>query len=513
MISRPSDIRLPTGNRPGFFHSVSLPTLLAATIGIALLAIRIRYAQQLAQVSSTLSPVLLAAGCVLLLYAIGQVVSRLFTLGPRRSSIMGRETVLLPREGIVFMFILLTLAAGALIGRSNLLMLVFALMAGPFVLNGVVVSMMLKKIEVSRLVPERTMAGQPMSVQIEIKNRKRFLSSRLIAVHDRISNAHETLDPGVLFVCVPPGQERRGTYTTHLMQRGVYSFGPIYIASRFPLGLGERGRTANVGHQVIVHPRIGILNSRWRHQLRQGTELVEGQRGRSGIFEDEFHRIREFRSGDNPRAIHWRTSARRNELMVREFEQNRDQNICVILDLSSAKTVASETERSAGDLRELAISFAGTVCCEHIRDTRDSRIGFFIAGQSVNAIDGPTTGATLDAIMDSLAGAQSGDTDHLDELLSASAAVRSTGARSLLITSRPDEAVDRIHKLSTSSDRSLVLSYETLNSIQVIKMDLETLTECFTLTDLAGRGKPQNSATSVERSRNQLPNVVAAEAV
>ena len=475
MNARPSQTRLPTGNRAGFFHTISLPTFLSILIGSGCLLTAFRYAEEMADISSTIRPLLLSSGVILLLYAVGQILTRLFSIRPRRTTLMGREIVLLPREGMVFLVILLTLAAGALIGRSNLLMLVFALMAGPFVLNGVVVSLMLKRIHVSRKLPERILAGQPMSVQIEIDNQKRFFSSRLIAVHDRISNAHETLDPGILFVCVPPGERRRGTYTTHLMRRGVYEFGPIYIASRFPLGLGERGRSANVSHKVIVHPRIGTLNSQWRNQLRQGTELVEGQRGRSGIFEDEFHRIREFRAGDNPRAIHWRTSARKNELMVREFEQNRDQNICVMLDLSSDKTMSA-------DVIELAISFVGTVCCEHIRDTRDSRIGCFIGGEQLDEIDGTTSGEALDAIMDSLAQVTPTTKEQLDDLLRVSASVRSTGARSLLITPRPQLAAERIRSLTTSSDRSLVMSYETLNAIQIVDMDIETLVSCFTLT-------------------------------
>jgi len=46
----------------------------------------------------------------------------------------------------------------------------------------------------------------------------------------------------------------------------------------------------------------------------------------------EIHGVRSYRSGDNPRLIHWRTSARRGELMVRELEDVPSDNLLVIVD-------------------------------------------------------------------------------------------------------------------------------------------------------------------------------------
>ena len=496
----PSTVRLPTGHQAGFLHSVSLSTILPGLLGAALLMARFRYVRILETLSPTLPNLLMALGVFLLVYSVMQGVWR--QLSRRRgSSLMGREIVLLPREGMIFMLILLTLAAGALIGRSNLLMLVFALMAGPFVLNGLIVSLMLKRVRVYRRLPKRAMAGQPMSVQIETQNRKRLLSSRLIAVHDHISNDREALDPGVLFVCIPPNQSRRGTYTARLMQRGVYNFGPIYIASRFPLGLGERGRTANVSDSVIVHPRIGHLTLNWRQSFFQGTELVDRQRGRAGVFEDEFHRIREFRSGDNPRAIHWRTSARKNELMVREFEQNRDQNLCIMLDLFSDKPLPAEQS-------ELAISFVATVCCEHIRLTRDSRIGLFVAGDKNYSIDGPSVRATMEIILDSLAKVAIADSDQFEELLKLSAAIRNTNSRPILITTRPEYVSSRIQELSQAADPDHLIGYETLQSIRVVDSKPASLLRFFSLSRL----QPAETSGRIDDATNGSSSSATADA-
>ena len=66
------------------------------------------------------------------------------------------------REGLVYLAIMMTVFVGALLGRSNLLLLVFGLLAGPFVVNGYVTLTMLQKILLRRLVPKRVMVGEPL---------------------------------------------------------------------------------------------------------------------------------------------------------------------------------------------------------------------------------------------------------------------------------------------------------------------------------------------------------------
>lgn len=497
--------RLETANQAGRLQSISLPVVLASILGIAMLLARGRYQKIISAVSPTLDTLLLAGGCLLLVYAVGQVIARLF-FGSRRSTGLSRDVVLLPREGMIFLVIMLTLAAGALIGRSNLLMLVFSLMAGPFVLNGLIVSFMLKRIKVSRRIPERAMAGQPLSIPVEIENKKRLLSSRLIAVHDRIRNKNEELDPGVLFVCVPPRESRRSTYTVRLQQRGVYEFGPMYVASRFPLGLGERGRVARLPGTILIHPRIGRLRQRWLQQFERGSEFVEQQRGRKGIFDDEFHRIREYRSGDNPRAIHWRTSARLNELMVREFEQNRDQNLCVMLDLGLDE---SASDGAALEL-ELAISFVATVCCEHIRRTTDSRIGLFVAGKQVASIDGLSSKTTLELIFDTLAEVEPTKSLQTAELVAASASIRDQHAKTVLVTRNVHSANTTIRELASSTDRR-GLSTQSLSNIQIVSADRENLLKLFVLPELTA-GSKQASAVGSAMNAGRTPTITNADA-
>ena len=83
---------------------------------------------------------------------------------------------------------------------------------------------------------------------------------------------------------------------------------------------------------MLVYPRIGHLTRRWFQIQRQATENRQGQRHDSSAQQVEYHGLRDYRSGDSPRWIHWRTSARRGELMVKEFEHQNEQDLAILID-------------------------------------------------------------------------------------------------------------------------------------------------------------------------------------
>src|SRR5205814_7019129 len=71
----------------------------------------------------------------------------------------------------------------------------------------------------------------------------------------------------------------------------------------------------------------------------------------------EFHGLREFRSGDDPRDIHWRTSARRGRPFVRELEEETGRIVMIVLETGAAP-VAGDPVRAFEDAVSLAASLA-----------------------------------------------------------------------------------------------------------------------------------------------------------
>ena len=375
--------------------------------------------------------VLVASAVGLLLWGVRQFLVAIRSSQPgagRRA--WNRNRMSITREGITYVTIMTVMFLGSIIGHTNMLMFVFAMMIGPWVLNGWIAFTMLRKMHAKRVLPRRAMAGEMVSVEIESVNRKWFLSSWLLDARDQVTHARDRFQASALFVRVPAGETRRGHYFVRFSQRGEYSFGPLELTTHFPLGLVERGLLFNDFGKLIVHPRVGRMTSRWRGDLWNATELAEQRQMRAGLFDDEFQRIREYRVGDNPKAIHWRTTARRGELMVREFHQTRDRDLVLLVELwQPAQPTAADLDRV-----ELAISFAATVLHESLRESREARLRMIVVGSQTSAWDHLSS---LEQALDQLALASASVTADVRPVIDSTMQRISNSSRVVVVSARP----------------------------------------------------------------------------
>lgn len=354
----------------------------------------------------------------------------------RKRSRRSSRRASIPYEGLAYVVILIVLLWGALLGHSNMLLLVFAMMAGPWIVNGALCYNLLRKIDIRRHAPSRVMAGEPFSVELTITNARRYFSSWVLTASDRLQHAGEQLAPSVLFTRVPPHSERSVPYQACLMQRGVYRFGPIRISTQFPLGLAERVLVIQEVGEILVYPQLGQLSPLWRRQTRRADELVQQARSRRGHFDDEFHRLREYRPGDDPRSIHWRTSARQNELMVREYHQSRADDLTVLLDPWIPWNPSAEDMSRV----ELAISFAATIGFEHCMEARGSTLEISVISPEQEQWQGIAGPYSIDPYLEKLALVEASESADLENCLEQVVSQRRTHGRFVLITSRRMQA-------------------------------------------------------------------------
>ncbi|MBI3864914.1 MAG: DUF58 domain-containing protein [Planctomycetia bacterium] len=358
--------------------------------------------------------------------------------------------VRMPREALLYFLILLVLCAGAFLGGSNMLMLVFGLMAGPFVLNGQVTLGMLKKLSVSRTLPARATVGESFAVKLSLTNRKRLLSSWMVSAEDYVQGPGEQLQPVALFACVPPASTREAFYEICPARRGVHEFGPIRMISRFPLGLMERSIELGAAERMIVYPRIGRMKPLWRTPVESGDMAFESASSGIGASHDEFHSLREYRSGDNPRAIHWRTTARRNELMVREFQHSRRNDLILAVELWQPPRPRPDDLTRV----ELAISLAASICVDHLQLASDSTIDLILCGRETFHGSGYAGAASLSGLLEQLALAQGGDAAGLMTAALTAALTARNRVRKVLITSRPAEQAPQAGRPAAADVRS-----------------------------------------------------------
>lgn len=339
------------------------------------------------------------------------------------------------REAYLYTLMLLVTGVGALLGGSNLLLLVFALMAGPFIVGGQVTLLVLRRLKVTRILPEFAVVGQGFPVRVRLANRKPLLSAWMIVAADTVTNVREVVRPAVLFTRVPPWGERETMYVVRPSRRGRYRFGPLRVTCGFPLGLVARSFELGATQELIVYPRIGRLTGSWQEMFRGGTRAAERVAAGIGICDDEFHRLREYRGGDNPRAIHWRTTARRNELMVREYLHHHDPDLWLVLDLWQPDHPTDEDLECV----EAAVSLAATICAAQARVAGDVELHLEICGQNRSRTAWGREAQPLSALLSQLALAEAGASAELADALRESRQLSDPETRRVLISTRPVE--------------------------------------------------------------------------
>jgi uncharacterized protein (DUF58 family) len=279
-------------------------------------------------------------------------------------------------------------------------------------------------------------------VELEATNTAKRGASSAIIVSDRIEREEDgsEVDFGraeVFFPVVDSGESRVQSYQGRLTQRGRYRFGPFHVSTRFPLGLVRRMATVDQVDTLIVCPRPGRLTPQWKRVSQAALAGSGGSRARLGLVEGDYYGLRDWRSGDSRRWIHWRTSARRNKLAVRQFEQPRTQDVILLLELWAPRS-ANDEQR---DNVELVVSFAATVA-EEVCLRGGSHLGIGIAGKEVQWKHGTGSRPMLTEVMEQLAVAHAVPQDRLPDLLAATLPEIRRGAMTVIVSTRPVDLHD-----------------------------------------------------------------------
>lgn len=169
---------------------------------------------------------------------------------------------------------------------------------------------------------------------------------------------------GVFYPHIAARETKQVSYQGQLPQRGRYGFGPLRVSTRFPLGLVRHSLVLDQQDVLLVHPKLGRLSHDWAqvvHENPAGTQRMQ----RRGLLEADFYGLRDWRPGDSRRSIHWRTSARRGSLVVRQYEQRRSQDLALLVDLWQPPR---PTEQQLENV-EKAVSFAATVIADACRQS------------------------------------------------------------------------------------------------------------------------------------------------
>lgn len=346
----------------------------------------------------------------------------------------------LTREGWHFLFVLLFIFVGAVIREINLLILLAGTMIGLLNLQWRFNTRTLQGLKVRRRIPTRTMVGVPTDVSIEITNSRRWLGSWLVLAEDQLQkvepNVKRLTEKGVALIDeVQPQRSTSARYELRFLERGRYRIGSTTISTLFPIGLGRGWRALDNSVDLMVHPHLGKLLPACRSLLHVELEGNAKAVPRASVHEGEFYGLRNWQTGDSRRWIHWRTTAKRGELSVRQFEQLQRRQLSILLDLYQPKTKPSEAERQAV---ERAIAFAATLATELVSRDRD-RLAFAIAGESVDVLPNVQSVVLVHDLLDRLSEVRPSAAPNLVDAVSQFRLSLMRTPVLLVISTRPDQ--------------------------------------------------------------------------
>lgn len=179
-----------------------------------------------------------------------------------------------------------------------------------------------------RLTPARVPAGGEARVQLRMDNVSR-MPTGLLMLQDRVPYV---LGPRPRFVLdrVEPGGRREVSYRVRSDLRGRYPLGPLQLRLTDPFGMVELTRSFSAYDTLTVIPRTEALPP--VRLSGESSGYGDGSRRSLALAGDDDVIPRTYRRGDDLRRVHWRSTARYGELMVRREEQPQRSRATVLLD-------------------------------------------------------------------------------------------------------------------------------------------------------------------------------------
>ncbi|MEU6808385.1 DUF58 domain-containing protein [Streptomyces sp. NPDC046831] len=239
------------------------------------------------------------------------------------------------------------------LGQSDLLRVGLLLALLPLICATVLYRTRYRVAGTRRLSPARVPAGSEARVHLRMDNVSR-LPTGLLMLQDRVPYV---LGPRPRFVLdrVEPGGRREVSYRVRSDLRGRYPLGPLQLRLSDPFGMCELARSFSTYDTLTVVPRVEPLPPVRLSGESQG--YGDGRQRAPALAGEDDVIPRGYRYGDDLRRVHWRSTARYGELMVRREEQPQRARCTVLLD-----TRAVAFEGSGPDSAfEWAVSGAASV--------------------------------------------------------------------------------------------------------------------------------------------------------
>ena len=250
---------------------------------------------------------------------------------------------------------------------------------------------------------------------------------------------------------IDPHDKVTGSYRVQCRPRGIYRVGPTVATTSDPLGLAEIDAPPGPVDLLVVYPRVerlsGLPSVRGQDPSMAASRPEHAQRGG-----EDFYTLREYQRGDDLRRVHWPSSAKTGQLMIRQLETPWQSRALVLLD------VREEVYESATAF-ETAVSGAASVVTHLVRNGFDADLW---AGDP-NVLDASRYGAAMHrlALVQPVAGVDiSSVASHIRQ--------KGGGGALVIVTGNADRSLVSVQQLLANDYPSTYLLNATSTTSQTI---------------------------------------------
>lgn len=241
--------------------------------------------------------------------------------------LQGDKTLPTP-TGLVLILLSIGIGSAAYNAASNILFMTLSLLLSSLLLSGLLSWMNFKGVRWRMLLTPHLRVGEVAAIRVELWNTNTLLPIYSLCFHvtatqsglTRTLYQQERLDPGdrthLSWLLEPPA-------------RGVDTIAITHLESLFPFGFLRKHIWGGIRHDVVIWPRrvdYAFTPPAGHHRHQQGNMVLKPGSG------TELINLRDYRHGDPMRLVHWKASARMQQLMVRDMSEENQEAYLIFLE-------------------------------------------------------------------------------------------------------------------------------------------------------------------------------------
>ncbi len=229
----------------------------------------------------------------------------------------------------------------------------FLLFVGSFI----ILQLNIVNLQVARNIEETAFEDEMLDVGLVIEN-KRALPNFLFEVVDNFSCGPPDEPRPSIFILKLAGFEKlKVSYIGKCYKRGLWRIGPLTVNSQDSLGFFRMKKSLYVFSDILVYPKVfRILN--FPPLARGSVSWLGVETAKISGDSHEFYGVREYQRGDAISRIHWPSSARLRELIVKQFERSAVQEATLVLDLKKGHDIGTGKETTL----EYGVKIGASIC-------------------------------------------------------------------------------------------------------------------------------------------------------